>query len=244
MSKKQSDPNTEFFLQMSSKERQSAEILICEERMNERNSLKMALRGLHYGHIGDVPTLSQGLKRLENRNYTHIIFQARKSDITAGDFLQCAITKCPNAVFLAASFEPTVDNVFSLLIGGAKGYLVCPFTAISLDNAVVQATVGDGFPNELLMAKDRNEALVAITMSNLDRVANTMRQAKKFDALKKQIPQEMAKLRISSQMARTFCEGGPEGFFTSLETFSERRSAGPATKLGRLRKRLNTSRSN
>jgi DNA-binding NtrC family response regulator len=244
MSDKPSDAEPEFFLQMPLKERQAAEILVCEEKINERNSLKMALRGLNYGQISDAPTLGQGLKKLDNRNFSHIVFQARKSDMAAGDFLQCALAKCPNAVFLATSFEPTVDNIFSLLIGGAKGYLVCPFTMNSRDNAIVQATVGDGFPEELLMAKNRNEALVSITMSNLDRVANTLRHAKTLDALKKQVPQEMAKLRTSSQMARTFCEGGAEGFSCSLETFSEKRSTGPATKLGRLRKRLNTSRSN
>ena len=233
---------TEFHLQMSYKARRGTDILICEEKIEDRNNLKVALQELSYGRIGSALTLGQGLKRLENKNYTHVIFQARKSDITAADFLQSARAKCLNTIFIASSFEPTADNVFSLLIGGARGYLVYPFTTQSLDNVMVQATVGDEFPEELLMAKDRNEALVAITMSNLDIIANTMRQARTIDTLKKQKPQEMEKFRISSQMAKTFCEGGLEGFNSSLEKFSERRAAGPATKLGRLRKRLNTNR--
>jgi DNA-binding NtrC family response regulator len=229
---------------MSPRDRLKADILICEDRVNERTSLKMALRNLGYGQVSDSPSLSQALKKLDQKNYTHIIFQARKSDITAADFLASALNKCPDATFLATSFEPTVDNVFSLLIGGARGYLVCPFTATALDNAVVQATLGDGFPEELLMAKDRNEALISITMSNLDRVANTMRQARHVESFKRQIPRELEKLRVSSQMARVFCEGGPDGFFSSLEKFSEKRSTGPATKLGRLRKRLHSGRKN
>jgi DNA-binding NtrC family response regulator len=227
---------------MSLKERQAVEILVCEDKIGERNNIKMALRMLNYGLVTDAPSLSQGLKKIEGRNFSHIIFQARKSDITAADFLQSALASCPNTIFLAASFEPTVDNIFSLLIGGARGYLVCPFTTEALDTAILQASLGEGFPEELLLAKDRNEALMSIAMSNLDRVATTLRQAKKYDILKHQTTREMDKFRVSANMAKIFCEGGESGFFSSLDKFAEKRSSGPATKLGRLRKRLNNAR--
>jgi response regulator RpfG family c-di-GMP phosphodiesterase len=231
-----------FYLQMSTKERKSIEILVCEDNVNYRNNLKMALRSLGFVQISDASSLNQGLKKLEMRRFSHVIFQARKSDIVAGEFLERALTSHPETTLLALSFEPTVDNVFSLLIGGARGYLVCPYDLLSLDHAVIQATKGEPMPAELLTAKDRNEALVAITMSNLDRVATTCRQAKKFEAVKKHVPQEMAKLRISAEMAHLFCEGGLEGFCSSVEKFSEKRGNSPSTKLGRLRKRLNDNR--
>jgi len=231
-----------FFLQMSPKERKAIEILVCEDKVNERNCMKMALRGLGYGQVTDASSLSQGLKRLDGRVFTHIIFQARKSDITAAEFLSSALAKTADTIFLASSLEPTIDNVFSLLIAGARGYLVCPYNIASLDQAFIQATKGDPMPPELLMAKDRNEALVAITMSNLDRVATTHRQALKFESVKKLVPPDMAKLRVSAEMAKVFCEGGFDGFCASLEKFSEKRSNAPSTKLGRLRKRLNDNR--
>lgn len=238
-----SSSSTDADLFMSSKDRGVLEILICEEKINDRINMKTALRILNYGHVSDAQSLGQGLRKIESRNFTHIIFQARRSDISSAEFLQSALAKCPMTVFLAASFEPTIDNIFSLLIGGARGYLVCPFTMETLDTAIVQATQGEGFPEELLMAKDRNEALMSMTMTNIDRVANTLRQSKKFDILKHQIDRDMEKFRTSANMAKIYCEGGENGFVSSLEKFAERRSSQPATKLGRLRKRLSNSRS-
>lgn len=81
----------EPYLIMSPKTRQGVEILICEERINDRNNMKMALRSLNYGRISDAPSLGQGIKKIETRNFSHIIFQARKSDIAASEFLQSAL---------------------------------------------------------------------------------------------------------------------------------------------------------
>lgn len=126
---------------MSPKEQQEAEILICEEKINDRTNMKMALRLLNYGHVSDAQSLGMGLRKIESRKFSHIIFQARKSDISSAEFLETALVKCPGTIFLAASFEPTVDNIFSLLLGGARGYLVCPFTIEALDTAIVQASL-------------------------------------------------------------------------------------------------------
>lgn len=231
-----------FDLQMSPRERGNCTFLVCEENPGKRNSLKTSLRNLGFNNVSDAGNLSQGLKKLELRPYSHVLFQARKSDITSQEFIERGMIIAEEAVFIPHSSQPTVDDVFSLLIAGARGYLVTPFRGENVERTVLQATLGDPLPEELLMAKDRNEALIAITMTNLDKLATTLRQAKKFDSAKKQLAKEMGKLRSMAHMAKVFAEGGDEGFISSLQKFAEKRGNAPATKLGRLRKRLSNSR--
>ena len=117
-----------------------------------------------------------------------------------------------------------------------------PFTIESLDLAVVNATKGEPIAEVVLNAKDRNEALVAILMQSLDLVATVMRQAQQFETAQRELPRVMATFRRSSDLAKTFSKGGPEGLLEALEKFCIERSQGPATRLGRLRKRLRSKR--
>ena len=64
----------------------------------------------------------------------------------------------------------------------------------------------------------------------------------KFDTAKRELPRAMSAFRRSAELARTFCKDGEMGLFTALEKFCIERSKGPATRLGRLRKRLHTTR--
>ena len=94
----------------------------------------------------------------------------------------------------------------------------------------------------VLNARDRNEALVAITMSSLDKAATTLRQSRQFETAKRDVPKTQTTLKRSADLARTFAKGGNDGLMEALQKFCLERSKGPATKLGRLRKRLQTTR--
>jgi hypothetical protein len=52
----------------------------------------------------------------------------------------------------------------------------------------------------------------------------------------------MSALRRASDLAHTFAKGGEEGLIEALERFSIAKSHGPASRLGRLRKRLSSTR--
>ena len=53
----------------------------------------------------------------------------------------------------------------------------------------------------------------------------------------------MSNLRRASDLAHTFAKGGEEGLIEALERFSIAKSHGPASRLGRLRKKLSNNRS-
>jgi DNA-binding NarL/FixJ family response regulator len=227
---------------MTSSERSKASVLIVESDPNDRNNLRSAVKALGYGGVSDVPNHMAGIEKLAGRRFTHIIFEAKKTTMPPREFLQKVLEADSQTIAIPSSHEPNVDDVFDLLIMGARGYLSKPFTSESVEAAIVMASKGDPIADAVLQAKDRNEALVAIMMSSLDKAAIVIRQATQFDTAKREIPRAMAALRRSAELAKTFSKGGDAALIEALEKFCIERSKGPATRLGRLRKRLKTVR--
>lgn len=217
-------------------------MLVVETDPSDRNNMKQALKTLGYGTIVDVTNHASALEKFDDRKFTHILFDAKKTNYPMTDWLSKVFSFNDRIIALPASANPSVDDVFDLLVIGAKGYLVKPFTFDTLDQAIVMATKGEPLSQAVLQAKDRNEALVAIMMSSLDKLATIHRQSRQFETAKRELPRAMAGLKRSADLAHTFAKGGIEGLMDALEKFCIDRSSGPATRLGRLRKRLNNNR--
>ncbi|RIL06108.1 MAG: hypothetical protein DCC75_11105 [Proteobacteria bacterium] len=227
---------------MTPSERSRASVLIVESDPNDRNNMRNALKALGYGAFTDAPTHLAALEKLPERKITHVIFDAKKTNMPPKEFLQKLLESEKGVVAIPASFEPNVDDVFDMLIMGAKGFLCKPFTIDTLDRAIVMASKGEPLAEAVLTAKDRNEALVAIMMGSLDKAATIIRQAAQFETAKREIPKVVGQLKRSAELAKTFAKGGDQGLFDAMEKFCIERSKGPATRLGRLRKRLHNSR--
>jgi DNA-binding NarL/FixJ family response regulator len=236
--------NPEYTVQLTSRERASSVVLIVEEDNLERNRLRTTVKALGYGGVSDAPTHLAGLDRLDQRKFTHIVFGARKTNMPPKDFLKRVLEINEDMVCIPSSFEPSVDDVFDLLLIGARGYLVKPWTTDSLDEAITMATKGEPMAEAVLEAKDRNEALVAIMMTALDRSSTVLRQAEQFETAKIEIPRSMAFLKRSASLARTFAKGGDSALLAAVEKFCLQRGQGPATRLGRRRKSLQANRGN
>lgn len=227
---------------MSPAERAKASILIVESDSNERNNLRLAIKSLGYGSFSDAPNHAMALEKFSDRKITHVIFEAKKTNMPPKEFLTKVFECDPKIVAIPTSYEPQIDDVFDLMVIGARGYIVKPFTSDTLESAIQQATKGEPVSEAVLNAKDRNEALVALAMASLDKAATVLRQASQFETAKREIPRAIAMLRRSAELAKTFCKGGEDGLMEAIEKFCLERSKGPATKLGRLRQRLRTSR--
>lgn len=223
-------------------ERALANILIVEPDPSDRNLMRSTLKGLGYTGLSESPNHLASLEKFEGRKFTHIIFDAKRGNYPIKEWFTQILEIAPNIIAIPTSANPSVDDVFELLLLGAKGYLVKPYTRDSLDLSVTLATKGEPIPDIVKQARDRNEALVAIMMSSLDRLATVHRQSRQFETALRELPRAEAALRRASDLALMFAKGGEDGLVRALEQFCVAKSRGPATRLGRLRKRLSTSR--
>ena len=227
---------------LSDAERRTASILLVEPDAADRALLRTTLRALGFTTISEAPSHMAALDKFEGRKFSHIIFDAKKGNYPVIDWFKQVIEIAPDIVAIPASANPSVDDVFEILLLGARGYLVKPFNRDSVEQSIVLATKGEPIPDVVRQARDRNEALVAIIMSSLDRLATVYRQSKQFETAARELPRAVAALRRSSDLALTFAKGGEAGLIEALEKFAVDKSRGPATRLGRLRKRLSTTR--
>ena len=227
---------------MTQAERSRASVLVVESDSGERSSFRIALKALGYGTMTDAPSHAAALDKMAQRHFTHVIFEARKTNMPPREFLGKVLEASEHTICIASSVEPNIDEVFDLLILGARGYLCKPFTVDSMEDAIVMATKGEPIAEAVFEARDRNEALVAVLLSRHDKLSNVLQQARHFETAKREIKPCLAQLVSASRLARTFAKGGDAGLLATIESFCIERSKGPATKLGRLRKRLKTGR--
>ncbi len=229
-------------LNLSVSERQASCVLCIEPDSLERNNFRSALKTLGYGGVSDCANHLSAFEKIEQRHFTHIIFSARDTNMPVKEFVSKILESKPEMICIPSSSQPNVDDVFDLLILGAKGYLCKPFTIDTLDDAIVNATKGEPISDAVLNARDRNSALVAIMMQTLDKAATTLRQAQQFETARREVPRNIMGFRRAADLAHTFAKDGHDGLLVALEEFCIERSKGPATRLGRLRKRLKTER--
>lgn len=229
-------------LSMGPVERSKSTVLVVEPEAIDRNNMRSALKNLGFGGVSDVSTHINALEKMQERQFTHVIFDAKPTNMPVREFVSQIIEATPGVIMIPSSFEPDVDDVFDLLIVGAKGYLCKPFTVQTMDDSIINATKGEPIADVVLNAKDRNEALIAILMQSLDVTATVLRQSQQFETAEREVPKALNNFRRSSELAQTFCKGGNDGLLEAMQKFCIERSKGPATRLGRLRKRLKTKR--
>ena len=227
---------------LSDAERSTASILLVEPDAGDRNLLRATLRSLGFKTIAESPNHLAALDKFEGRKFTHIIFDAKKGNYPMKEWFTQVLEIAPQIVAIPASANPNVDDVFELLMAGARGYLVKPFIRDTVDQSLALATKGEPIPDVVKHARDRNEALVAIIMTSLDRLATVYRQSQQFETAQRELPRAVASLRRASDLGLTFAKGGEQGLIDAMERFCVDKSRGPATRLGRLRKRLSTTR--
>lgn len=223
---------------MTDYERGRASILVIEPELTVKKNLRQTLQHLGYGHVSEASDHLQGIKKIQEQPFSHIIFEAKKTTMPPLEFLAKALELDSNVTAMAASWDPNLDDVFNLLCQGAKGYLVKPFTQNSVDEAIVMATKGEPISDSILYAKDRNEALASLIMTALDKLAVAKRQALQFETAEREIPRRKFGFERALDIGQTFANGGRSALLESLMEFCIERSNGPATQLGRLRKRL------
>lgn len=224
-------------LEFTGTDRDQSEILIVEPDAQMKGTLKSSLMGLGFSRVTDAQDHYGALEKIQQRPITHVLFDAKETNMKAADFLTHALEQDERIVALPLSFEPTLDDVFDLLVLGARGYIVKPFTPDSLDAALLWATKGEALSEAILFAKDRNQALASFALSSLDKLASLTAEARRHETAEYELPRARLQRDRAFDIARTFAKGGPPELVIAMIEYCCERANGPATKLGRIRKR-------
>ena len=164
--------------------------------------------------------------------FTHILFTAEDTDMKASQFLSRVSSLSSNSITIVCSHAIVLDPLYDLLVQGASGYLVDPFVPERIDQAIAVASKGDPFPQQLLRSDDRTKALVGGVLKTFSLLVKAKKDADKHQSAKKQLPQLMAALEHSVDLAINFSEGGVFGYLEMLEDLLLNRGKAPASRIG------------
>lgn len=223
---------------LSPDELSKVRLLLVEPDVDDGLVLKEMFLAAGVGAIALVNDHGAGLKLLLERRFSHVVFAAKESNVPVLSFVSQMLSDNPEAILIPSSYEPNVDKVFELLRRGCRGFLVLPCREADVLSALAVATRTESLSPEILNAVDRNAAFSALVSSTLDRLAEVTKAATKYESAKEELPDIILNFRSCLHLGRTFAEGGEEELQKAMFAYFEKISAGPATRLGRLRGRL------
>lgn len=237
------ESTTEEKRKPSSRSKYTLPVLIVSRSATISNQVRMALKTIGYGKLSTVSSHAQGIERLRGRNFTFVIFDAKASDMSALEFVKQAYEYDDEALLIAVSRNPKIDDVFNLLRSGARGFIVHPFTTEYVEEALESAFDGPPFSEAVLLAPDRNAALAGVVLNNLYRVSVLMRQGREFSSAAAEVERFKYSFSESVELARMFCEGGDDGVLRDrIIDDCVTRAETAASRLGRTRIKLKKER--
>lgn len=217
-------------------------VLVVSARGATSSQIRQAMKTLGFSQISSSPSHLNALERIKTRPFTHVIFEAKSTDMPALEFVEQIIDYESEAIMIAISEEPRIDDVFGLLRAGARGFLVPPFNTETLEEVLVGATEGPPLSDAVLNAPDRNGAFTAVILNSLYRLSVSMRQAREFKSAERDVKNYNYQLRESVELAQLFCDGNEADLRDKLVEGCINRAKDASTRLGRLRKRLKKDR--
>ncbi len=217
-------------------------MLVVAQKALTSSQLRQSLKSLGFTQISVVQSHIQALERIKGRNFSHYVFEAKQIDMPVIEFVTKVLDSEQNAIMIAVSEEPRIDDVFGLLRAGARAFLVPPLTVDMIEQMLVMATEGPQLSDAVLNAPDRNAAFVAVILNNLYRLSVALRQAREFKSAQRDVKLYNYALRESVEMAQLFCEGSDDDLRNKIIEGCINRAKDASTRLGRLRKRLRKER--
>jgi len=218
-------------------ERKHCSCLVVDREESSGALLRGGMRTFGFCEVVGVLDHYSGLKKFSDRRFTHVLFDARDSEVPAQEFLDKVLEISEEIVMIPTSYNPTIDRVFELLQRGARGFLVKPFTQDTLEEAVILATKGDPIADEILNAPNRNQALAALALTALDSLAIILRQARDYETAQMEISRTKQQFERTVQMGKLFAAGGDEELMLAYVERALIVSEQSASRLGRTRQR-------
>lgn len=206
------------------------------------SQIRQAMKSIGFTQMSTSSSHVQAIEKTKVRNFSHVIFEAKSTDMPSVDFVKQMLEMDSNTILIPISEQPRIDDVFSLLRAGARGFVVPPFTTEMIEMVLERATAGPTLSEAVLNAPDRNGAFTAIILNNLYRLSVAMRQAKEFSTAARDVKTYDYQFKESVELAQLFCEGSDDDLREKIIEGCINRAKDAATRLGRLRKKLKKDR--
>ncbi|MFN8390678.1 MAG: response regulator [Bdellovibrionota bacterium] len=204
--------------------------------------LKRSLKEIGFNNVSSTNNHGQGLERMKGRNFSLVFFDAVETNMQAVHFVKSVRQFEKEALLIALSARPSIDDVFENLRAGARSFIVIPFATDILEDVIIKAVEGPPFSEAVFEATDRNTALVNIVLNDLDSLTVSMRHLRAFPGAINDVDHFRAALEDSMKLARTFAEGGDIALIERIIDTCISRATFGATRLGRVRRRLQRKR--
>ncbi|MFN8390183.1 MAG: response regulator [Bdellovibrionota bacterium] len=205
-------------------------------------SLRSALKSIGIQSVTPYPSLTEAVEAGQSTSTTHIIFEARLSDMPGVDFVRAVIASNPKCTLIAMTENPGPDNVFELLRAGARGFLIMPTTLSGVESVLVAATSGPPISETILRAEDRNEAFVTLALNLFFRARSSRKEMRTAATAAQMYQRSLLALGATMMTAKMFAEGGEERLQEKMVDVLVKKASAEKSRLSEVRKNLHTRR--
>lgn len=224
------------------KPRHLASVLLISAQTHVLNQLRQAVKSLGYDQISTAKDHVQALERIRSRNFDLVLFDAKSETMPSIDFVKAAVEMDSRTMLIALSEKPRVDDVFGLLRAGARGFIVVPFNTESVESILERANAGPPLSEAILMAPDRNSALISLILHSLYRTCVLARQAREFESASRQLDLQKQNLVETVYLTRLFFDGDDTAIQNAIIDACIERGNRGSSRLTRTRRRLRDNR--
>ena len=220
------------------RKRRTASVLVVSHDSATGAQLKQSLHSIGYDNVSSTGTHVQGLERFKNRPFSLVFFDAVPTNMPTVEFVTALRKLDENAMFIALSARPSIDQVFEILRAGARWFVVLPFTVDTVEAVINRATEGPPFTEGILEATDRNAALVGMILNSLENLTTGIRHIRSFPQSPNATANLWQEFRDAVKLAHTFAQGGDPALQDKIVDACLSRAQSAPTRLGRVRRKL------
>ena len=225
---------------------ESAPVLIASPNCSICTRLKESLRQLGFERVHASSSHREALERAEQEPFSHVFFDGEETDLPPVAFVEKMCVTQNDLSLIGVSDELQVDHVFELLRAGARGFLVPPFSADSVERSIRYAEQEGRLKQDLLKTEDRGSTMAEVLINNFNlfsRLQAVLRDAPANRELLQLVKARRSELRSLARPARSAVPGGEAELVQYIVERCIKDSRGAETRLGKLRDQLHKQRS-
>jgi CheY-like chemotaxis protein len=214
-------------------------VLVVHSQRILRTSVRSVLRAIGGSSVHAMSSYAEALEALSVRNFSYILFENAKERVALpAEFARKARALSPNS-YLIAMFEPAyLEDLFSCLQAGVRGFVVIPCTPEALEETLLKATEGLNIPPAMLEAESWNVIFARFVLKQLDNLCTVVRRSREEKALVAEVQSQMQGLKEAVTMGKAYCENGDQGFMQEIFSQCINRGEDHKTRLSKVRQQL------